>query len=182
MAQLRIEGHVYTVTDPYKAGDILSATDALALNRARAEAVGNAARAKQAGLVRKNEAKLSPEALQAFITDYASEYTFGTREVNGDEVTDPVERILRELLIEHVVKPAVKSRNLAIAEIGGTKKLYALAAELMNSTSPKLVETVTRFREEAERRVAQENQMRGATANISDLFDLATIPSAGTGA
>lgn len=113
--QIKIYNTIFSIPDIYSPGHVLSAREADALNRLRAENIRNNVRdfvARELG----EEAGYSQPALQARITAYAERYKFGP--VNSKELASPVDLIARQLARERVnADLASQGLDLSMTEV-----------------------------------------------------------------
>lgn len=111
-----IQGHLFTMSAPYKVGHVLTAGEAQALNQLRAENVRNnfAARMKAA-------AEKGQSLGQSELTAYDESYAFQVGAGGGPRgPADPVTDLARRLAL-HDVKGAIRAGGLKVKDFSSEK-------------------------------------------------------------
>lgn len=140
--EITIAGQTFTVPSPYAEGHTLNAGEASALNQVLHENVRNnmAKRIKSGGT-------------QTDVDEYIRTYQFGVRTGGGGRVGDPVRREEIVLAKQAVVR-ALRAKGKNIKDYSA--KQLTEAAEKAAASNPK-------FRELAERRVAESRELADVT-------------------
>jgi len=147
--KLTIAGQIFTATDVYAAGHVVTENEARALNQTRAEALRNnfAAEVKKA----LGERETLPEAefaeLQKALDAYAAEYQFSGNV--GGRTTDPLEREAKRIATE-IVDGKIAEKGVSKAkyiEANGKDKYDALVGKVMATEAvQKEAETIVKRR------------------------------------
>lgn len=110
-------GHVFSVSDKYAEGHVLTAVEAAALNRLRAENISHHIRGKSLADVTK-DVPLTPEqiaAAEAEVAELDQTYEFSMGTGSGTRTVDPVEREAMAIARVEVTK-AVKREGKKVGK------------------------------------------------------------------
>lgn len=134
VSDVTIEGLVFKIPSPFAEGHVVTANEAAALNQTFRENIRNnfASKAKSG-----KEAGTSPEALQADLDKYISEYEFGVRHGGGGaRVVDPIEREVRDIATAAVLA-ALQKAGVAKKDVS-KEQLKQKVDEAIEKYGPKL--------------------------------------------
>lgn len=151
VTSITIAGQVFEVPQPYKAGDVLNANEASALNQTYAENVRNnfASKVKEAAEAAEKEGEeLNLDLLQGKLDDYVVDYEFGVR-TGGGRTSDPVMAealgITRDLVRQALSKAGKKLADYTAAQITEMAK-----NQLSNTDDPNTVKIMATARARVE--------------------------------
>lgn len=132
--EITIAKHVFTVSQPYAAGHVVTEAEAKALNQVRAENIRNNMASKVA--IAYGDApteEITAETIGQIVADYDAAYVFTLASVGGGrKPTDPVEtealRMARQTLTDALRKKGTTLK--AVTEASGKDKIDAKIAEI----------------------------------------------------
>lgn len=139
---IMIAGDNFNVLQPYKAGDVLNAGEASALNQTRAENIRNNMAGKAKAL--KDSGSYAQDVFQGTVTDYDTDYEFGQR-TGGGRSGDPVKTeamaITRDLVRQAISKAAAADPSKPkLADVSAARISEIAAAQLAKIDDPKTVQ------------------------------------------
>lgn len=114
-----IQGHSFTISQPFAAGHVLDDAQARALNQVRSENIGNNVREKVKELL----AAGNVAEAEALVATRDAEYVFTLAEVSASRKLDPVESEARRLAKE-IIKNSLAGKGRKVSQVpeGMTKE------------------------------------------------------------
>jgi hypothetical protein len=139
---IMIAGDNFNVFQPYKAGDVLNAGEASALNQTRAENIRNNMAGKKKAL--SEAGNYAQDVFQGTVTDYDETYEFGQR-TGGGRSGDPIKTeamaITRDLVRQAISKAAAAdSTKVKLADVPASKITELAANQLAKTDDPKTIQ------------------------------------------
>lgn len=147
---ITIQGHIFHVSAPYSEGHTLTANEAIALNRVRAENIRNNTASLVAKYNSDENGGYDHEAAQSAVAAYDAEYNFSGARL-GRTPVDPVEREATRIAKEKITQ-ALASKGIAVK---------SLVAGRFDSLVENLLAKRPEIRVEAKRRLAEAAEAAG---------------------